>query len=97
MRLDVDTETGEVVVRNHIRTFRTHVDDVVAIELKAVAGATLPLVDPDYEPDGAAALLEDGTTVDTDGDPRPELLDQFPFMPLPGGGFQTVPGTSSPS
>ncbi len=31
-------------------------DDVVAIELKAVAGATIPLVDPSYTPDGAAAL-----------------------------------------
>jgi hypothetical protein len=67
-------------------------DDVVAIELKAVAGATIPLVDPDYEPDGAAALLEDGTTDDN----RPVLLDRFPFMPLPNGGFQTVSGTSEP-
>ena len=68
-------------------------DDVVAIELKAVAGATIPLVDPTYTPDGAAALLEDGTTDDN----RPELLDRFPFMPLPGGGYQTVPGTSTAS
>lgn len=69
-------------------------DDVVAIELKAVAGATIPLVDPTFTPDGAASLLEDGTT---DNTPRPALLDQFPFMPLPGGGFQTVPGTSEAS
>ena len=68
-------------------------DDVVAIELKAVAGATIPLVDPSFTPDGAAALLEDGTTDDN----RPALLDDFPFMPLPNGGFQTVSGTSSAS
>src|SRR5689334_869124 len=41
-------------------------DDVVAIELKAVAGATIPLVDPSYTPDGAAALLRDGTAPGTD-------------------------------
>jgi hypothetical protein len=68
-------------------------DDVVAIELKAVAGATIPLVDPSFTPDGAAALLEDGTTDDN----RPALLDDFPFMPLPNGGFQTVSGTSAAS
>lgn len=47
MRLDVDTETGEVVVRNHIRTFRTHVDDVVAIERvwRPFAGVVLRLTD----------------------------------------------------
>ena len=28
-------------------------DDVVAIELRAVAGATIPLVDPSFTPDGA--------------------------------------------
>ncbi|MDO9456471.1 DUF4331 domain-containing protein [Nocardioides sp.] len=67
-------------------------DDVVAIELKAIAGATIPLVDPSFTPDGAAALLEDGTTDDN----RPELLDAFPFMPLPGSGYNTVPGTSAP-
>ena len=72
-------------------------DDVVAIELKAVAGATIPLVDPGYTPDAAAAKLEDGTTDDAEDANRPRLLDRFPFMPLPGGGFQTVPGTSSPS
>ncbi|WP_148616024.1 DUF4331 domain-containing protein [Nocardioides rubriscoriae] len=65
-------------------------DDITAIELKAIAGATIPLVDPDYEPDGAAALLEDGTTDDN----RPAILDHFPFMPLPGSGYGTVPGTS---
>lgn len=68
-------------------------DDVVAIELKAVAGATIPLVDPSYTPDATAAALEDGTTDDN----RPVLLDRFPFMPLPGSGYSTVPGTSSPS
>jgi hypothetical protein len=47
MGLYVDTETGEVVVRNHVRTFRTHVDDVVAIERvwHPFAGVVLRLTD----------------------------------------------------
>ena len=32
-------------------------DDIVAVELRAVAGATIPLVDPSYHPDAAAGLL----------------------------------------
>ena len=40
---------------------RRLVDDVVAIELRAVAGATIPLVDPSFTPDAAAAVLVDGT------------------------------------
>ena len=65
-------------------------DDVVGIELRAVAGVTIPLVDPSYEPDGAAALLKDGTT-----NTNEPLLDEFPFLGHPGGGFQTVPGTTT--
>ena len=72
-------------------------DDITAIELKAIAGATIPLVDPDYEPDGAAALLEDGTYDGQNEENDPVLLDKFPFMPYPGGGFQTVPGTAAVS
>ncbi|GAA0980334.1 hypothetical protein ENKNEFLB_02668 [Nocardioides aquaticus] len=65
-------------------------DEVVAIELRAVAGVTIPLVDPTYEPDGAAGALTDGTE-NTNAD----LLDDFPFLGLPGGGYQTVPGTTT--
>ncbi len=65
-------------------------DDVVAIELRAVAGLTIPLVDPSFTPDGAAGVLTDGTT-DTNGG----TTDTFPFLGNPGGGFQTQPGTTS--
>ncbi len=65
-------------------------DDVTAIELKAVAGATIPLVDPSFTPDGAASLLEDGT-VDT---PRPPTLNVFPYLGVPTGGYQAM--TSPP-
>jgi hypothetical protein len=65
-------------------------DDVVAIELRAVAGLTLPLVDPSFTPDGAAGVLTDGTT-DTNGG----TTGSFPYLGNPGGGFQTVPGTTA--
>ena len=67
-------------------------DDVVAIELRAVAGVTIPLVDPSFTPDGAAGVLTDGTT-DTNGGTKAT----FPYLGDPGGGYQTQPGTSAVS
>jgi hypothetical protein len=63
-------------------------DDVVTIELRAVAGLTIPLVDPSFTPDGAAGAIEDGTT-----NTNAPLLDGFPFLGHPGGGYQFQPGT----
>jgi hypothetical protein len=61
-------------------------DNIVAIELRAVAGATIPLVDTSFTPDGAAALLEDGTT------PPPALSPfAFPYLNHPTSGYETVP------
>ncbi|CAN5373085.1 DUF4331 domain-containing protein [soil metagenome] len=65
-------------------------DDVVAIALKAVAGGTIPLVDPSYTPDDAVGLLDDGSEYT-----GPPVLSVFPFMPHPGGGYETVPGTTT--
>jgi len=62
----------------------------VTIELRAVAGVTIPLVDPSFTPDGAASAVEDGTT-DTNGDTSLT----FPYLADPNGGYQTQPGTSS--
>jgi hypothetical protein len=59
-------------------------DDVVAIELKAVAGATIPLVDPSYTPDGAAGLLRDGTAPGAD-----RYQDTFPYLGTPHDGYHT--------
>jgi len=67
---------------------RRLVDNVVAIELRAVAGATIPLVDHSFTPDAAAALLQDGTT-----NTNLAVLPTFPYMPNPAGGFQSKPGT----
>jgi hypothetical protein len=66
-------------------------DDVVAIELRAVAGVTIPLVDPSFTPDGAAGVLTDGTT-DVGG-----TTATFPYLGDPGGGYQTDPGTTAVS
>src|SRR3984893_4075314 len=59
-------------------------DDTVAIELRAVAGATYPLVAPSYTPDGAAALLTDGTTPASVNAP---YLSIFPYLGTPYDGF----------
>jgi len=67
---------------------RRPIDDVVAIELRAVAGATIPLVDPSFTPDGASSGLTDGTT-----NTNPPFLDSFPYLGTPAGGYQTTPGT----
>jgi hypothetical protein len=55
-------------------------DNVTAVELKAVAGATYGLV-ATYTPDGAAGQLTDGTTNDQ------AYLDQFPYLGTPYQGY----------
>ncbi|HEV8562188.1 MAG TPA: DUF4331 domain-containing protein [Actinophytocola sp.] len=59
-------------------------DDVVAIELRAVAGATYALVDKTFTPDGAAAQVDDGVTPDNLDSP---YLNTFPFLGVPHSGF----------
>jgi len=67
-------------------------DDVVTIALRAVAGVTIPLVDPGYTPDGAAGAVTDGTS-NTNAASTPT----FPYLGDPGGGYQTQPGTTQAS
>jgi hypothetical protein len=67
-------------------------DDVVTIELRAIAGLTIPLVDPSFTPDAAASAVTDGTT-DTNAPPS----GSFPYLGTPGGGYQTMPGTTAAS
>ena len=64
-------------------------DDVVTVELRAIAGLTIKLVDPSYTPDGAASAVKDGTT-----NTNPPFLDSFPYLGTPGGGYQSTPGTA---
>ncbi|GAA1614154.1 DUF4331 domain-containing protein [Kribbella sancticallisti] len=62
-------------------------DDVVTVELRAVAGLTIPLVDPSFTPDAAAGAIKDGTS-NTNSD----YLTKFPYLGTPAGGYQTKPG-----
>jgi hypothetical protein len=44
----------------------------------------VPLVDETFEPDEAAALVEQGLSVTDSG---ADLLDEFPYLGIPFGGF----------
>jgi Domain of unknown function (DUF4331) len=59
-------------------------DDVVAIELRAVAGVTFPLVDRTFTPDAAAGVLTDGLTPASNPVP---FLPTFPYLGVPNDGF----------
>jgi hypothetical protein len=64
-------------------------DDVIDIEVRAIAGVTLPLVDPSFTPDGAASLVGDG--VDTNPIQPPNtspFLSTFPYLPHPAPGYE---------
>ena len=63
-------------------------DDVVTVELRAVAGLTIPLVDPSFTPDGAAGR-DQGRYVEHER----RLPDRFPYLGTPAGGYQSKPGT----
>jgi Domain of unknown function (DUF4331) len=71
---------------------RRPIDDVTAIELKAVAGATIGLVDKTFTPDPAAVALNDGTTNDNTPYGQP-FLSTFPYLSNPNSGFTSAPGT----
>jgi Domain of unknown function (DUF4331) len=58
-------------------------DDATTISLRAVAGATFPLVEKNYEADGAANAIEQGIT------PLPiRHQATFPYVGTPHGGFE---------
>jgi hypothetical protein len=63
-------------------------DDIIAIELRAIAGAVLPLVDNTFTADPAAAILTDGTV-----DDNQPFLDHFPYLGTPNSGSEVRPGT----
>jgi hypothetical protein len=61
-------------------------DDVTAVELRALAGATYALVDKSYTPDAAASAVTDGLTpVDLDI----PYLESFPYLGVPHSGYTT--------
>lgn len=63
-------------------------DDVTSIELKALAGATLPLVDKSYKADAAVADVTGGVT-----DTGLVYLEAFPYLGTPHDGFYTPDAT----
>lgn len=65
-------------------------DDVVTIELRALAGVLIPLVDPTFTPDKAAAALTDGTS-NTNG----AYPSAFPYLATPNSGYAATPGPAS--
>ena len=59
-------------------------DDVVTIELRAIAGATYPLVNPSYTADGAASVVGEQLTPAAN-----RYQSTFPYLGLPHDGFST--------
>jgi hypothetical protein len=62
---------------------RRLIDDVTTVELRAVAGVTIPLVDPTFTPDAAAGQIADGSFSLA----RRGFLPGFPFVGLPNDGY----------
>ncbi len=59
-------------------------DDVFTIELRALAGVTIPLVDPSFTPDAAASNFTDGLDPSSIASP---FLASFPYLGIPYDGF----------
>ena len=59
-------------------------DDIVTVELRAVAGVTYPLVDSSFTPDAAAGQVTDGLTP---ASVKAPFLDTFPYLGVPYSGF----------
>ncbi|MFF0268217.1 DUF4331 domain-containing protein [Kribbella sp. NPDC004536] len=62
-------------------------DDVVTVELRAIAGLTIGLVDPSFTADAATSVIQDGTS-----NTNSPYLTSFPYLGTPAGGYQTSPG-----
>ncbi|MGD0244323.1 MAG: DUF4331 domain-containing protein [Streptosporangiaceae bacterium] len=61
-------------------------DDVVSIELRALAGKTYPLIDKTFTPDAVTAFLSDGLTPASISN---KVTQQFPYLASPYSGFNT--------
>jgi Domain of unknown function (DUF4331) len=59
-------------------------DDVFTIELRALAGVTIPLVDPSFTPDAASSAVTDGLDPSKINSP---FLTNFPYLGIPYSGF----------
>jgi hypothetical protein len=59
-------------------------DDVFTIELRALAGVTIPLVDSSFTPDASASKVTDGLRPSSINSP---FLETFPYLGVPYDGF----------
>jgi hypothetical protein len=65
-------------------------DDVVTIEVRALAGAVLKLVDPAFSPDPAVGEISEGLTTgpsDLTASGNETYLSSFPYLGVPYSGF----------
>jgi hypothetical protein len=58
-------------------------DDIVTIEIRAIAGATIPLVDPTFTPDAAVNVVTQGITPNV----ADRYINTFPYLANPLDGF----------
>jgi hypothetical protein len=74
-------------------------DDVVTIELRALAGVTYSLVDKSFTPDAAATKVTQGVAEPTTGPPGSgaesdaRFLPYFPYLGIPHDGYDTPPAS----
>ena len=67
-------------------------DDIVTIELRALAGVTYALVDKGFTPDAAAKAVTQGVVTPPTGPPAAaRFLPNFPYLGIPDDGFNTPP------
>jgi hypothetical protein len=74
-------------------------DDVTTIELRALAGATLPLVDPSFKADAAAGAITPGltsSTTDVTAENTVHYMDSFPYLGTPHSGYKN-PSNDDPA
>jgi hypothetical protein len=67
-------------------------DDVATIEIRAIAGVTIPLVDSTFTPDGAAGAVSDFSAAQFSSGAVPgskRYIDHFPYLGTPLNGFDT--------
>jgi len=72
-------------------------DDIVTIELRALAGVTYALVDKTFTPDAAANAITQGVAEPPTGPPgtgaegQARFLPYFPYLGIPHDGYDTPP------
>jgi hypothetical protein len=62
---------------------RRVIDDVFTIEVRALAGLTIPLVDKTFTPDAAAGAITHGLTPDL----QTRFIAHFPYLGVPKSGY----------